>query len=131
MKNKAIALALLLTIVGCSESNEESAAEAKKEAMMEMEKAGDATAEGYEEAKEKTVDAWDETKDSASSAYEDGKDMASDAYEDGKDMASDAYEDGKEKGAEMMDAGAEKVRKACIAMKKKMGGDVSECDSKD
>ena len=46
-------------------------------------------------------------------------------------MASDAYEDGKEKSADMMDAGAEKVREACIAMKEKMGGDVSECDSKD
>lgn len=35
------------------------------------------------------------------------------------------------KSADMMDAGAEKVREACIAMKEKMGGDVSECDSKD
>ena len=39
MKNKAIALALLLSVVGCSESNKEATEEAKKEAMMEMEKA--------------------------------------------------------------------------------------------
>mgnify|MGYP000461976094 CR=1 FL=1 len=53
MKNKAIALALLLSVVGCSESNKEATEEAKKEAMMEMEKAGDEAADGYEEGKEK------------------------------------------------------------------------------
>ncbi len=41
MKTKAMALALLLSVVGCSESNEDAKTDMKKE----MEKAGEATAE--------------------------------------------------------------------------------------
>lgn len=141
MKTKTIALALLLSIfgvTGCSESKEDT----KQEVMSEMEEAGEATAETYEDAKEEAADSWDDAKDSAEEAYEDGKGMASDAYEEGKEKASDAYEEGKEMGADMMeegaaktkelkDATAKKLREACIKMKEKMGGDVSECDTKD
>ena len=36
-----------------------------------------------------------------------------------------------EKSEELKDAASEKMREACIKMKKKMGGDVSECDTQD
>ena len=54
--------------------------------------------------------------------------MTSDAYEDGKEMASDAYDKTAEKTGEWKDAAAKKAHEACVAMKEKMGGDVSECD---
>merc|ERR1712098_166481 len=54
MKTKAMALALLLSLMGCTESSEE------------MKKAGEATANAYDSAKESAADSWDKTKDASS-----------------------------------------------------------------
>merc|ERR1712098_252911 len=106
MKTKAMALALLLSLMGCTGSSEETKSEVKKE----MEKAGEATANAYDSAKESAADSWDKTKDASSEAYEEGKEMASDAFDDGKEMASDAYEDGKKMASDAYDATAESRR---------------------
>ena len=69
MKTQALALALLLSLMGCTESNEETKSEVKKE----MEKAGEATSEAYQEAKESASDSWEKTKDATHVTSEEAK----------------------------------------------------------
>lgn len=117
-KNK-IALILLTALLGtaaCTESQKESAAETKEEALVELDK-----------AKVKTVEMAEDTSDKLAEGYQEAKDSAYETYDEAKEKAGDMVDSSKEKAAELKDSAAEKLKEACIATKKKTGGDPEDC----
>lgn len=119
ISKNTIAALLLMSILGtvaCTESQKESAEETQQEALVQLEKAKDKTAEAAENLSEKAED-----------LYDNAKGTASETYDEAKDKAADMLDASKAKAAELKASAAEKLKAACIATKKKTGGDPADC----
>lgn len=118
LKN-TLALTLVLaglSLVGCSEAQKDGTQESKDEAVSEMSKVTDKASDMTDATKEKAG----EMVDSVAEEATDLKEAISEESEELMDALSKESE-------EMQAAGKEKLKQACIEMKKKTGGDESEC----
>ena len=117
------ALAVILGLAACTETQKESSEEAKQEVTTQLQKVKESAGEAYDATEQATTEVLDE----AGEMLEEGKAQAVDAYEDVKESANDMMEGAEDTASEVQDASVDKAKQACIELKKKTGGDVSEC----
>lgn len=118
LKN-TLALTLVLSglcLAGCTDAQKDNAQESKDEAVSKMSEATEKASDMADATKEKAG----EMVDSVAEEATDLKDALSEGSEELMDNLSKESE-------EMQAAGKEKLKQACIEMKKKTGGDESEC----